>query len=111
MKRITKNQSESFVTGIKNSLILLGARPIESKLNKFVTLELLTIVGNLEINIDTDNNNCYTVFTKFEDVEQAKKKFDSNPYNGKWNFHVTTDTPLEAIEIILSGIEQTQIFK
>lgn len=109
MKLITKNQSESFATGLRNSLILLGAIPTENQ-TSYIPLKLLTIVGTLFINIDIDNKNCYTVFTRFEDVDQAKVIFDCNPYTGKWNFHITSDTPLEAIDIILSAIEQTQKF-
>ncbi len=109
MKRITKNQSESFITGIKDSLILLGATPTTNG-SYHIPLELNTIVGNLLINIDIEHKHCYTVYTRFEDVEQAKVKFDCNPYSGKWNFHIVVNTPLEAIEQILSAIEQTQKF-
>ena len=87
MKNITKKQSKEFVNGVCKGLLEIGATKVKDKIDTFRSFELDTIVGKLKINVDTDNVYCFTVFSRFEDVEKAKQKFDCNPYSGKYNFH------------------------
>jgi len=86
MKTITPKQSEAFVKGVCKGLLEIGAKKIKDKISTFRTFELDTIVGKLTISVDTDNLHCFTVFSRFENVDKAKEKFDCNPYSGKYNF-------------------------
>ena len=35
-----------------------------------------------------DNKVIFSVFSRFENVDLAKEKFDCNPYSGKYNVHI-----------------------
>ncbi|HSG31859.1 MAG TPA: hypothetical protein VLB82_09970 [Thermodesulfobacteriota bacterium] len=110
MKTITEKQSEAFVKGVCKGLLEIGAIKVEDKISTFRTFELDTIVGKLTINVDTDNVHCYTVFSKFEDVEKAKEKFDCNQFSGKYNFHRGKSTLFsipQMIEFALMKFEAT----
>ena len=87
MKTITKNQNKAFVEGVCKGLIEIGAKKVDDYISTFRTFELDTIVGKLTINVSTDSVHCYSVFSRFDDVDKAKEKFDCNPYSGKYNFH------------------------
>jgi hypothetical protein len=87
--KITKKQGKEFVAGITKGLLELGAvvQPKCRIMTNQVEFKLDTIVGNLNITLRDDQNYCFTVFSKFDDVAKAKEKFDCNPYSGKYNFH------------------------
>lgn len=87
MKTITEKQSKAFVKGVCKGLVKLGAKKVEARLKTFKSFELETNVGKLKINVDTTNVHCFTVFSRFDDVEKAKKIYNCNPFSGKYNFH------------------------
>lgn len=105
-----RNKSQRFVDTLSKGLVELGAkeyRTIESR----KSFHLNTVVGNIDIHISVDNEFCYTMFARFDNVEEAKEKFDCNPHSGKYNTHVGNIpdmTPEKAAEICLIAIEVTQ---
>lgn len=88
MKNITKKEAKEFVAGVTKGLLEIGA-VIQPKGMGFPNTEfkLDTIVGLLTITLYHEQDIVYTVFSRFEDVDKAKHKFDCNPYSGKYNFH------------------------
>lgn len=111
MKTITKKQSEEFVEKLYKELTKIGAKKVDDAISVFRTFELDTVVGKLEINVDTDNLHCYTMFARFKDVNKAKEKFSCNPHSGKYNTHIGNTeglTPDKAVEICMIAIEVTQ---
>ncbi|MEK6829793.1 MAG: hypothetical protein AABY15_06765 [Nanoarchaeota archaeon] len=110
MKTITKKQIQVFVDKVCDGLLQLGAKKVKDKISNFRSFELETVVGKLEINVDTDSQHCYTAFACFDNVEQAKTKFPCNPHSGKYNVHIGKTkgmTPLKAADIVLSAFLQT----
>lgn len=106
-----KNKSQRFVDSLSKKLINLGAVEVQATTDSFKSLQIDTIVGKLSIDIDKDSTHCYTMFARFDNVEEAKKKFDCNPHSGKYNTHVGNIpdmTPEKASEICLIAIEITQ---
>jgi hypothetical protein len=68
----------------------------------------LTKAGKLEINVDKENKHIYSVFSRFENPELAKEKFDCNPFSGKYNFYSSNDLPVNmVIENCLMFFEAT----
>jgi len=111
MKKITKKQSKVFVEGVCKGLLKIGAKKVEDIIPTFRSFELDTIVGKLTINVDTDNVYCFTIFSRFENVEKAKEKFDCNPFSGKYNFHETKNETFsieQIVEFALMKFEATQ---
>lgn len=82
MKKITKKQSADFQK--KAMDILSKFNPKESD---FYRYSVDTELGELLVRIDEDNVSCYSIFTRFEDVDKAKEHVNCNPYSGKHNFH------------------------
>jgi hypothetical protein len=110
-----KTKSQRFVDTLCEGLIQFGAKEVKPLFAESThntgrkSLELETIVGNLNININTDVEHCYTMFTRFDDVVEAKKKFNCG-LSGKYNTHIgnTKDiTPEKAAEICLIVIRET----
>jgi hypothetical protein len=105
-----KNKSQRFVDTLTAGLIKLGAKEIHSKIDSYKSFEIDTIAGSLAINVDKDVKLCYTMFACFENVKEAKTKFDCNPHSGKYNKHIshTADmTPEKAADICLAMIQKT----
>lgn len=112
MKTITPKQSQAFVDKLCKALLEVGAKKVDDVISKFRTFEIETIVGNLNIDVDTDNTYCYTMFARFDEVDRAKEKFPCNSYSGKYNTHVgknTGITPDKAVEICMRAINRTLI--
>lgn len=110
MKNINKKESKIFVDNLCKELTRIGAKKVNDAISVFRTFEIDTMVGKLEINVDTDNLHCYTMFTRFEDVNKAKEKFSCNPFSGKYNTHIGNTeglTPDKAVEICVAVIEGT----
>jgi len=89
MKRITKKQSNAFVTDAVATLIEMGGIRSEDNRAKssYVELSLETLVGKLNIKIEKENVYTFTIFSRFVDVQKAKFLVDCNPYSGKYNLH------------------------
>ena len=106
--KIKDTSNEKFIKEVSDGLIKMGATKIKDKISAFRSFELDTIVGKLEIDIDADNQFCYTVFSRFLDVDKAKEKFDCNPYSGKYNIHLTARPIKDVIKTALFHFEVTQ---
>lgn len=108
---MSKKKTETFVKQLCAQLIAIGATKVKDTINSFRSFELDTIVGKLSINVDTNSEYTYTMFACFENVAEAKKKFDCNPHSGKYNIHIGKRkdmTPARAVEICMIAIEATQ---
>ncbi len=85
-KKITVKQAKEFNDKFCKGLIELGAKSIEPMTDSFISFEIPTIVGKLSINVPIQQTYCFMIFSRFEDVDKAKLKFDCNPFSGKYNF-------------------------
>lgn len=108
-KRLTPKKGKIFVDKFTEGIIKLGAVKTKPYIDSFVSFELKTTVGKLEINLPVEQSVCYTVFSRFENVDKAKVKFDCNPYSGKYNSHLSPDSldVEQAVEISLRHFEYT----
>jgi len=107
---ITLKKQTKFVRGVKNGLIELGAEIINTSISFGNTQFVLnTVVGPLYITLYKNQSFLYTVYSKFENVEQAKLKFNCNPYSGKYNIHYSAkgNTEKYAIQSVLRHFECT----
>lgn len=93
--KIRKNDNIKFVEGICSGLLNLGVKEVTDGTSSFRTFELQTVVGILLINVPIDNSFCYTIFSRFENVELAMHKFDCNPYSGKYNVHISPQKSIQ----------------
>lgn len=104
-----KTKSQRFVDTLCEGLIRFGAKEVDSNIDR-KTLEIDTVAGKLNIRISSSVENCYTMFTRFDDVDVAKHKFDCNPHSGKYNTHIGNTkgmTPEKAAELCLIVIRGT----
>jgi hypothetical protein len=110
MRAISKKKNNEFVDAVCKGLLELGANKVKDQIDSFRAFELETIVGKLIINVVIDNYACFTVFSRFEDVEKAKQKFTCNPHSGKYNVHIGASgdmTGKKAAEIALIAFDCT----
>jgi len=113
MKKITKKQSKEFVEGITKGLLKIGAviQPEDKRLFPQTLFKLDTIVGLLTITLYHEQDIIFTIFSRFEDVDKAKQKFDCNRFTGKFNFHRSQSELFsmeQMIEFALIQFEATQ---
>jgi len=110
----TQAQSKEFFDKVTKAIIALGAVPTEGESSYQWVLE--TIAGKLDVKVDPDSKHCFSVFTRFKDVEAAKQKFDCNPFSGKYNMmvgaeNVGKEAPIftvdMAVEIAVNHLEMT----
>lgn len=108
---INKKMSQDFVRFLTEGLISLGANRVKDKIDSLIEFELDTIVGKLSISIPKEQQTIFSVFSRFQDVDKAKqKKFDCNPYSGKYNIFiglVPEMTAKIASDVVLSAFENT----
>ena len=110
MKNICKSKNKKFVDKVCKGLIEMGANQIKSEFPTYNIFELETIVGKTVIKVELENVHCYTVFSKFEDVERAKEKFDCNPYTGKYNLHLSNSNHIDdVIDLALIMFKNTLV--
>lgn len=104
LKKIKKSDSKKFADEVCAGLEQIGAKYIGDCLHlKKFSLE--TIVGNLTVSVAQDNEFCYTVFSRFDDIDRAKEKFNCN-ISGKYNFHIGSEHSVDrAIEFALMQFE------
>lgn len=108
MKKITKKQSKEFVESVVKALVEMGAhKEVDvSMVGEATRVKLIanTTAGALTIKVDKDNVYCYTVFSKFVDVQEANGLFNCNPYSGKYNLHFGDgETPLNELISTVKG--------
>jgi len=108
MRTITKINSDKFVQRMNNELVKLGAIKVDNTLLQSHFYELPTRGGKLYVRVDEENKYCFTVFTRFEDVEKAKtlNLRRMNEHSGKFNFHLGYLQPKQAIDEILYDLKK-----
>jgi len=67
-----------------------------------------TKYGKLVVSMCNDSDSkVYSVFTRIENVLEAQKHINCNPFSGKWNFHkMTTENPQQCAESIIDKIKK-----
>jgi hypothetical protein len=105
-KKITKKQCQQFVEKVCKGLLEMGAYKVNQNHPSMICFELNTIVGKLELSVPLEQTYIFTVFSCFEDVKKAKRKFPCNPHSGKYNFHVFGDVD-ETVKMALMMFEST----
>ena len=88
---ITLKKQNAFVTAVTKGLLEMGAvlQPTNENMLSNKQFKLDTIAGVLNITLYNSQTFLYTVYSRFEDVEKAKDKFNCNPYSGKYNTHLS----------------------
>ena len=109
MRKISKLNSDKFISRMHNELLKMGATKVSDIHNDIVLserYELMTKAGKLLISLDKEHVHCFSLFTRFEDVDRAKllKLYHLNEYSGKFNFHIGTLKPKEAIDEIVDEL-------
>lgn len=86
---ITKKAQDKFVEGVSKGLIDMGAETLPKDEREFDNRKFVlnTVSGKLKIIIYTTQRFLFTVYAAFENVEDAKEKFNCNPHSGKYNIH------------------------
>ena len=85
VSKISKSKNKYFISEVTKLLLNLGAKPLKQENDRLIPFTLETKVGELKINLETDNVHGFAIFSRFEDVKQAKKVAACNPYSGKYN--------------------------
>lgn len=89
-KKIGKKNSVDFLNKLFDILKDFEAIETESQ-TSLKTYKLNTVVGLLNISLesieDLKESSVYTIFTRFEIPEKARKLYGCNIYSGKYNFH------------------------
>ena len=84
MGKISYKKANEFREAVLELLTKFGAEKSELYQYKIKTENL----GDLYISLHDDSlSYCYSIFTRFEDVDKAKQYVDCNPFSGKFNFH------------------------
>lgn len=94
MKKVTKKQMAEFVKQAKRILNTYSWTEVKGS---SYTHRLKTDFGDVLVRIDEMASYCYSIYMCFENVNEAKKELDCNPYNGKYNIHKYD--MLEALEL------------
>jgi|AntRauTorcE11897_2_1112592.scaffolds.fasta_scaffold01459_2 hypothetical protein len=86
---ITKKAQDKFLEGVTKGLLEMGAeaQPQDKNMFSHKAFKLDTIVGELSITIYTTQRFLFSIYAKFENVNEAKSKFNCNPHSGKFNFN------------------------
>lgn len=105
---MNQRNAKKFNKKITKALLEMGAT-ITSEKDYVTEFVLSTIVGKLSIQLFPDHKHVYSIFSRFENVKEAKEKFDCNPYSGKYNFLVSDRLDInEVIEGATFHFECTQ---
>ena len=112
---INKKMSQDFVRFLTEGLISLGAKRVEDKIDSHIEFEMDTIVGKLSISIPKEQQTIFSVYSRFQDVDKAKQKFNCNPHSGKYNVYIglapemtakiASDAALSAFEITVETLD------
>jgi len=109
---ITLKKQSKFVEGVKKGLLEMGAVIVKG--NESISFGntqfvLDTIAGKLNVTLYNSQKFLYTVYSRFEEVDKAKGKFNCNPHSGKYNAHLSAkgNTEKYAIEAALIHFECT----
>lgn len=107
--KITKKEQNAFVSRVSKGLIEMGATMTDEGF--FFEFNLETSVGNLVISLRKEQSFLFMVFSRFDEIKKASKKFDCNKHSGKYNFSVSNDilSMDKIVELALSHFEDTLI--
>lgn len=110
--KVTKKDSTRFFNEMK-TFILVNLKGIEttrmaSESFGMHTYDIDTIVGKMQITLEEIQGYVYTIFCRFENVDEAKYKFNCNPYTGKYNLHFSPIPIEQAIEVAKNHLETTK---
>lgn len=86
MKNKTRQQITDFNNEVLDILKFYGAEKTKNEFSKDVYVMNSDKIGRLNIVLDHDISEVYTIYTKFEDIEKAEKYFDCGT-TGKLNYH------------------------
>jgi len=102
---ITAKQQEKFVAEVTAGLLEMGAvkQPKNELSFDNTEFKLETLAGTLLITLYRNQNFLFTVYSRFEDVNKAKDKFNCNPHSGKYNFHRSKDKSLPTMEKVIES--------
>ena len=105
--KIIKKEQNTFVSQVSKGLIEMGATMTDEGF--FFEFNLETSVGNLVISLRKEQSFLFMVFSRFDEIKKASKKFDCNKHSGKYNFSVSNDIlSMDAIvNATLSHFEDT----
>ena len=86
MKNKTRKQIDDFNNEALEILEFYGAEKRKNEFDSDVFVIDSDKIGKLTIKLDHDISKVYTIYTRFEDAERAKKYFDCG-FLGKMNYH------------------------
>lgn len=109
--KVTKANNKKFIQEVVKALIALGGtvnKPFLVSEREWAEMTIQTSIGELSLKLDNNiGSELYTVFTRFENVDEAKKKFNCGA-SGKYNCHIFASDGVEsAIIDALNHIEVT----
>lgn len=97
--KVTKANNKKFIKEIVKAITSLGGtvnKPFLVSAEELTEMTLQTSVGELAIKLyDNTGSELYTVFTRFENVDEAKKKFNCGA-SGKYNCHIFASDGVES---------------
>jgi len=106
-KRIKKSESTKFVKELSTYIKSIGG-VIRVENDYPLIFDLNTIAGNLVITLYDDNLHTFTMFTKFDNPDRAKKIVSCNSFSGKFNLHLGVIDVDIAIEAAKKHLELTK---
>lgn len=87
--KISKTNASKFYVGVQTFIVETMKGQLVSTVFDGDTerYEVNTNAGQMLISLSKTQEQVYTIFCRFRDVEKARQKYDCNPYSGKYNFH------------------------
>lgn len=88
--RYTRTQNRLYIESLTKKLIKLGAIPNTTEWLKEYPLTIETQGGLLYLKVDDQNDNLYTLWAQFADIDKAKEVgiLSTTKMNAKMNFHL-----------------------
>jgi hypothetical protein len=100
--RYTRTQNRLFMNSLTKKIIKLGAIPNTTEWLKEYPFTLQTQGGLLYLKVDDQNDNLYTLWAQFQDIDKAKEVgiLPQSKMNAKMNFHIVKNYKDAIKEII-----------
>jgi hypothetical protein len=89
----TRTQNRLFIESLTKKLIKLGAIENTTEWLNEYPLTLETKGGLLYLKVDDQNDNLYTLWAQFGDIDKAKEVgiLPQTKFNAKMNFHIVSN--------------------
>ena len=102
MRSNTATQNRLFIDSLTKNLIKLGAYPNITNWLTDYPLVLETKGGLLCLKVDNQNDNMFTLWAQFQDIDKAKEVgiLPQSKMNAKMNFHIVKNYKDSIKEII-----------